>query len=236
MNAISPVRPLANRAIMHAPCTGAACDAPFGAIISPRQLAKATGPEVAPHYGAADPTAYRNALIHLTARAKLAKEALGTAKGGGDDDRIRLARQDLIKAYLDLYELRGAVGDVKATYWKAAGFDVAEAWQTYGMPLPPLADLRQEMTIPPLHGGGKLFFSLGTALAGVFAAVAFVGIARFGPLRVVPVLVAAAELIVANKYVALGASAAVGFIAGFPLVTVANRLLGYREPPKSLDL
>lgn len=182
------------------------------------------------HHGAASPEAHKTALIHLTERVKLARADLREAKARGGEDRVRIARERVVAAYLDLHALRDAVGVTKAAVWKLEGYDVEAAWKTYGMPLPPVEDLRRDERIAPIAGAGRLAFRGGSAVMAVLATMIVAVLALNGTVPWAP-LVRAAEWLRFHKLIGFAAAAVGGYLAGGPAVDGLNRLLGFKRGP-----
>ena len=189
------------------------------------------------HYAGASPGSYKTAMIHLSTRARMAQENLAAAKaleaaGQATADHVKVARLELHGAYRDLHALAGAVGEVKAATWKAQGFDVDAAWQTWGMPLPPLASLDRAPVVPPLDNFVRrpaqyLSGLIVTVAAAIAADLANGG--RIGGLAARGV----AALYRIHPLVAIVVAGGAGFLAGGLLVDGMNKLLGPRTPAKA---
>lgn len=182
------------------------------------------------HYAGASPEAYRTAMIHLSTRAKMAQEHLDTTKArqGATSDHVRLARLELHDAYRDLHALAGSVSEVKATTWKAQGFDVDATWQIWGLPLPPLASLDRAPIVAPLddfarkpaqYMGGLIVTVAGAIAADMFRAGRIGGLAARG----------VAALYSIHPLVAIVVAGGAGFLASGWLMDGLNKLLGPRS-------
>lgn len=182
------------------------------------------------HHAAASPASYKTALIHQAERLRQARAELASAKARGGDDRVRLARETVFGIYRELHALRDAVGPAKAAAWKLEGFDVEAAWATWGVPLPPLADLNRDERIAPIAGSGKLAFMGGSAVMAMLATMIVAVAALNGSIPLAP-LVRFAEWFRFHKLIGLGVSAAAGFLAGGPLVELMNKLMGAKRGP-----
>lgn len=189
------------------------------------------------HYAAASPAAYKTAMIHLSTRARMAKENLEAtkaraAKGQGGEEHVKLARLELHAAYRDLHALAGAVGEVKAAAWKAQGFDVDAAWTTWGMPLPPLASLDRAPVVPPLDKAvrrpAQYMAGLITTVAGAIAADAF-NAGRIGGLAARGL----AAIYRVHPLFAIVVAGGAGFLAGGLLVDGLNKLLAPRQAARA---
>ena len=186
------------------------------------------------HYAGASPEAYRTAMIHLSTRAKMAQDHLDATKAqpGASADLVRLARLELHDAYRDLHALAGSVSEVKAAAWKAQGFDVDAAWQTWGMPLPPLASLDRAPIVPKLddfarrpaqYMGGLITTVAGAIAADLFRAGRIGGLAARG----------VAALYAIHPAVAIAVAGGAGFLASGWLMDGLNQLLGPRSAARA---
>ena len=189
------------------------------------------------HYAAASPEAYKTAMIHLSTRARMAQANLDAtkalaAKGQATDDHVKIARLELHAAFRDLHALAGAVGEVKAAAWKAQGFDVDGAWQTWGMALPPLASLDRAPVVPPLDNfvrrPAQYLGGLITTVAGAIAADAF-NAGRIGGLAARGL----AAIYRVHPLFAIVVAGGAGFLAGGLVVDGMNKLLGPRSTAKA---
>lgn len=184
------------------------------------------------HYAGASPEAYKTAMIHLSTRARMAQANLEAMKGKASEDHVKIARVELHAAYRDLHALAGAVSEVKAAAWKVQGFDVDAAWQTWGMPLPPLASLDRAPVVPPLDKAVKrpaqYMAGLITTVAGAIAADLY-NAGRIGGLAARGL----AAIYRVHPLFAIVVAGGAGFLAGGLLVDGMNKLLGPRSPAKA---
>jgi hypothetical protein len=190
--------------------------------------------------GAGSPEAYKDALIYLTTRTKMAQQQLAilTAKPNADPDLVRLAKQEVTDDLRTLWALKSAVGDVKAADWKLRGFDIEGAWKTYGMALPTLAALNKDAVIPKLDPtvtkamgfmGGLLAIVFGAIGADLFNAGRLGGVAALA-MRLV------ASLFKVHVVVAMAALGLVGYLAGGLAGNLLNKVVGTPSQPKAPTL
>ncbi len=199
-------------------------------VARPPQLARRAVARAPEHYAAASPAAYKTALVHQAERLRQARTELSAAKARGGEDRVRLARERVIGLYRELHALKDAVGPAKAAAWKLEGFDVEAAWATWGVALPPLADLNRDERIAPIGRGGKLAFMGGSAVMAMLATMIVAVVALNGAIPLAS-LVRFAEWFRFHKLIGLGMAAVAGFLAGGPLVDLMNRLMGAKRGP-----